>query len=159
MLHRFSSQHIAIEGSLSTFDSGHFDQCSSIFACKNKLITYFAPKFKLSNSSVLFPQIAAGYKGSNFSMVWIWIGVLVLPALLPCRCWCRCWPWLWIGVSFCGCACHAGAGAGAGAGSAFCLALVPCWCWCRRCLWISASFCVMPEMTSGHARVMPRMTS
>ena len=43
------------------------------------------------------PQIAASYRGSCFSMVW-----------------------LRIGVSFCGCCCRAGAGAGAGgAGSEF----------------------------------------
>ena len=34
-------------------------------------------------SLLVFPQIAAGYRGSNFSMVWLWIGVLVLEALLP----------------------------------------------------------------------------
>ena len=27
---------------------------------------------------IFFPQIAAGYRGFNFSMVWLWIGVLVL---------------------------------------------------------------------------------
>ena len=127
----------------------------------------------IANDLLVFHQIAAGYRGSNFSIVWLWVsafcffaGAAAVMMQVQVLALDRRFGFAGAGSGsafwFSRCCCRAGSGWAfwfAGAAAALTLALdwrfvllvlVPCWC--RRWLWIGVWFCVVPGMTSHHAK-------